>query len=561
MTLGDKFVDLGFRIGMATSGYVAHARLLRAAANPSAAQARTLQRILKRLAATTFGKSLGLKGMRTVAEFRALAPIHEYEELRSWIGRQIAGESRAIVPTQPVMYARTSGTTGEPKLIPVTAEILHGLRRAQRAMSYAQHRSANAFAGKVLAIGGALREVTLVDGTAAGATTGLIYETMPQLMRAKYVVPSEVFAIGDAELKYATIVRLALQHSDISVIATANPSTIVRLLEIVREVLPEMIVELASGAFAGASRLPAGLAEIVQASLSPAPERAARLTDVLRRNQPLTLADLWPGLRAVVTWTQGSCALAANVVAGLLPANARLVEAGYVASEMRGTVVVDVPSGLGLPLIEDVFFEFAPVEAWDRGVTETLLLNQLQTGSEYQIFVTTAAGLVRYRMNDVVRATAPIRMTPTLAFVRKGRGVTNITGEKLAEDQVAAALQRVATDLSLAIPFYIVLADDQQADYAANLQIGGDGIDRHALAASLDSALCALNIEYAAKRKSGRLRPLRVSLLAPAAAVAYRRHLVAKGQREAQLKVQTLQRIQDCDFDFGSFVLDAPRAA
>ena len=60
------------------------------------------------------------------------------------------------------------------------------------------------------------------------------------------------------------------------------------------------------------------------------------------------------------------------------------------------------------------------------------------------------------------------------------------------------------------------------------------------------------------RRKSGRLKPLAANLLSPDAAAAYHRHLVARGQREAQLKVLTLQRRQDCAFDFSAFA-SAPR--
>ena len=64
---------------------------------------------------------------------------------------------------------------------------------------------------------------------------------------------------------------------------------------------------------------------------------------------------------------RGGCALAASAVAASLPPGARMIDAGYVASEVRGTVVVDAERGLALPLLDDVFFEFVPVEDWDRG--------------------------------------------------------------------------------------------------------------------------------------------------------------------------------------------------
>jgi hypothetical protein len=54
-----------------------------------------------------------------------------------------------------------------------------------------------------------------------------------------------------------------------------------------------------------------------------------------------------------------------------------VIEADYVASEFRGTVVVDADRPLALPALRDVFFEFVPAEAWDRGRRETLLLQDL----------------------------------------------------------------------------------------------------------------------------------------------------------------------------------------
>ena len=561
MKLTDRLTDLRLGVSMATLGRREFARLLRSAQDPDATQKRTLSRIQASLAATAFGRSLGLDRRHDVDAFRKHVPIHSYEALRPWIERQIAGEAAAIAPTPPVMYARTSGTTGAPKLVPVTSEVLRGLRRAQRVMAYSQQREANAFTGKLLAIGGVSREITLPGNVPAGATTGLIYETMPRMMRAKYVVPWQAFGVDDPDLKYATIIRLGLQHRDVSVIATANPSTILRLVDIMRGSLSSMIEDVASGAFAGAAHLLPDQVRAVAAALRPAPGRAAELATVVRSKTPLTLADVWPELKAVVTWTQGSCALAAKAVASMLPPGALLVEAGYVASELRATVVVDARRGLGLPLVDDVFFEFVPVEAWDQGTRETLLLHELEEGRDYQILATTAAGLVRYHMNDVVRATQRIGATSTLAFVRKGRGVTSITGEKVAEDQVAVAVQRLASSLGVAVPFYVFIADEARAAYFAHLQIDADPVDRSAAAALLDESLEGLNIEYAAKRKSGRLNALIVKILSPEAAIAYRRHLVAKGQREAQLKILTLQRAQDCDFDFDAFSLDPTNAA
>ncbi|HUL83219.1 MAG TPA: GH3 auxin-responsive promoter family protein, partial [Gammaproteobacteria bacterium] len=218
-----------FALGIETTGRAAYRRLLAAAWEPRAAQERALAKILHALAPTELGRTYGYAQIAGPDEFRRRVPVHDYEALRPHVARQIATGARVLTPTPPIMYARTSGTTGQPKLVPVTSDGLATLQHAQRVFSYVQHRQLHAFRGRVLAIGGALREETLPDGTPAGSATGLIYATMPRLIRHKYVVPAEVFEIEDYELRYALIARLAVQHRSLSLIATANPSTILRL--------------------------------------------------------------------------------------------------------------------------------------------------------------------------------------------------------------------------------------------------------------------------------------------------------------------------------------------
>ena len=123
-------------------------------------------------------------------------------------------------------------------------------------------------------------------------------------------------------------------------------------------------------------------------------------------------------------------------LSGSLPAEVSIIELGYLASEVRATVNVDVQRNVCLPTIFDAVFEFAERDAWEGGTAEFLSLHELTANGEYYVFVTTPEGLYRYDMNDIVRVTGRVNETPTLKFVQKGKGVTNITGEKLHEDQV-----------------------------------------------------------------------------------------------------------------------------
>lgn len=539
--------DLALELAIAVAGRAAHGRLMRAARDPAAAQRRALASMLRAGRETEFGRDHRYAGLRDADAFRAAVPIRDYEALRPWIDRQIAGEP-GITAERPLMYARTSGTTGEPKRVPVTPTALAGMKRAQQAMAYVQHRACPMFSGRILALGGAMREETLAGGAPAGSVTGLIYETMPAAIRRKYVVPPEVFAIEDPELKFLAVTRIALQRDDITAVSTANPSTLLRLRDCSRANWGTLVAEVAAGTFSAADDLPPEQARAVRGALAPAPDRARRLAELAAVAEP-TVGQLWPRLAGVVTWTGGSCALAAEVVRQALPSGAKVIEAGYVASEFRGTVVVDHERGLGLPVLEDVFFEFVPADDWDAGVRETRLLHELEEGQDYQVIVTTPGGLARYWINDILRAGPRIGRTPSLAFVRKGRGVTSITGEKVTEAQVNAAMAALARRMGFEAPFHLMLADEAGAVYRAFVE-SEDAPPDPGLAEGLDAELRRLNIEYDSKRKSGRLRPLEAGVLRPGASAAYRRWCVARGQRDAQFKVLALQYARDCGFDF-----------
>ncbi len=550
MAIRDWLANAGFGIAMETLGRAAHARLMRLARDPGAAQGHALAAVLSACETTEQGATLKIRAGMDASEYRARVPIHAYEDLRDGIERQIATGAHIIAPQTPLMYARTSGTTGKPKYIPVTPHVRGQAIAAQRAMSFVQHRAVRAFRGKILGFGGSMREESLPDGTPAGAASGLIYATMPRFMRAKYVLPAALFALDDYELKYRLAARLAAQAGDVSLIASANPSTILRTMHALNANLAAIAEEVREGVCPLLKKVPDEIAGECADRIWPDPDRAAALIFLARRKHEVAIGEVWPHLRSVTTWLGGGCAHAATAVRAQLPADAIMVDGGYVASEVRGTIVLDIERGLALPMLGDVFFEFAPVDAWEAGARETLLLHEIEQGREYYVIISTASGLLRYDMNDVVRVTGQIAATPAIAFVRKGRGVTSICGEKLAEDQVHAA---IAT-LGFTPRFFVVLAHTEEAAYRAYLEC--DELPNwESTAEKLDRALCQFNIEYKAKRDSGRLAALEVVPIRPGTGEAYHRHCVTvKGQREAQAKVLALQTAETFDFDLKPFV-------
>ena len=479
-------------------------RMMQAARDPRAAQELALGRILTANADTEFGREHGFSRIAGMSEYRRAAPVHTYEDLRDAIERQELTGDKCLTQEPPVYYHRTSGTVGEPKNIPVTASGLAQMKRDQRLSAYVWARHSGVLERKVLGIGGAAVEGRMAGGTPFGSASGVLYRSQSRFVRSRYVLPPEVSEIEDYGARYLTMAIYGLSEGGVTGIATANPSTFLRLLAVVHDNADAVLDAIATG------RLPepaGGLA------LAARPERARELSRLLESTGRLTYADIWPDLRGIVTWTGGSCGIALGNLGPLLPEGVRIIEWGYSSSEFRGTLNVDIRRNACLPTFLNTVFEFVEREEWEADGGEFLGLDELEEGREYYVFVTTEDGLYRYDINDIVRVNGWVEATPTLAFVQKGKGVTNITGEKVTESQVLEAVTSVFAASGATPQFFIMLADETAAGYRLYVETGSAAMNG-AEAADIDRRLSALNIEYESKRQSGRLAMLGVRLLA-----------------------------------------------
>ena len=99
--------------------------------------------------------------------------------------------------------------------------------------------------------------------------------------------------------------------------------------------------------------------------------------------------------------------------------------------------------------------------------------------------------------------------------------------------------------------FFIGLADVESSRYTLLIDTGSaPPPDREQFREAVDHELGRLNLEYAQKRASGRLKPLEVRAMRPGFGEAYKRFCVERGQREGQWKALTLQYASEFDFPF-----------
>ncbi|MEQ1759370.1 MAG: GH3 auxin-responsive promoter family protein [Vicinamibacterales bacterium] len=505
--------------------------------DPAAAQAAALQRILGANASTAFGRQHGFASASTPDAYRARTPIQDYETLRPWVESQRTTGAQALTVEAPLFYAQTSGSTGAPKYIPVTPTALKGYKSEQALFTYLQYRACpEAFRGRAWGIMGAASEGHLDSGHIVGSVSGHLYSALPSALQARFVIPPEVSSIHDYETKYLVILRLALGVDDVTYLGSPNPSTFVRLLAMLNERRDLLARSLEAGT------LPDGV-EVsgeVSTAIAPRLRRRPEMARALRSDKPLTYASLWPGIRLITTWTGGSCGIALETLRRTLPAGCTVMELGYQATEFRGTLALEAEVAGGVPPLHHHFFEFVEQAEWEAGGRTCIGLERLVAGGRYYVLVTTAAGLYRYTMNDIVEVTGFFERSPLLRFVQKGKGITSVTGEKLYESQAIEAVQKATGAYAVTTSFFLLVADETSPAYHLYVELDGGHVESAVLARAVDAHLGGLNLEYQSKRGSGRLGAVRATRLKPGAGDAFKRAAVAAGQREGQFKPAVL---------------------
>jgi sterol desaturase/sphingolipid hydroxylase (fatty acid hydroxylase superfamily) len=526
---------------------------INATREPAKTQRQLLRAILRKNTDTKFGQDHNFEKINDYESFRNKVPVQTYDDLSPYIEAHMLDGSPQLTAEPPVMYAQTSGTTGKAKYIPVLKATLDAHRKAQNLFAVAQFREVpEAYYGRTLAIVSPAIEGSLENGAPYGSTSGQVYKNMPGPTRAKYIIPWQVFEVANYDLKYRLILRLAVAEKTITHLASANPSTFLKLLETARSNRKQLLADIESGNFSDIDQLPEEARAAVREKLHCSAERINELRAILSR-QDFELSDLWPYLRLVTTWTGGNCGIALDAARTSLPPNTRIADPGYLSSEFRGSVTIDINAQSSVPNLTECFFEFVEKNAWENGEQSFLTLDQLADDTNYYVIATTQSGLYRYFINDIVRTSGMANNTPAIVFLQKGRGVTNITGEKLAESQVIEAVQIALKKRATEATFFIMLADSDNSHYRLLLE-KDQNADLLELALEIDQNLQQANIEYREKRASGRLGPTVCLSMTAGFYEACKQQAVAEGQRESQFKLSVLQNQTEFLFDWQSWV-------
>jgi hypothetical protein len=387
---------------------------------------------------TLFGKKHRLEKVRSIDDYQKLIPIQDYHTLLKYIELIRNGESDILFHGKPIWWAKTSGTTSEPKLIPVTKEMTRynsdaGSRLLYSFMMENPAKNADILSGKLFFLRAPSR-LEWINGVPVGYISGISGETQSRFAK-RMVVPSKgTSEITDWEEKFYRVILETIQEN-VTMIVGVTP-LLMSMFQRMSDEYPQRLLQ-----------------DVKNEKIRE------RLRRALRRGEGrLRPVDCWESLKLF-------CPSSASIRPYMLRYRELFgdtpIREAYGATE--GQFGHQDDEGKGLLLNWDKYlYEFTPFEdetgrrhnngsgAHDLSFSrqDRLIVSELKVGSIYEVLVTTPFGLYSYRIGDVLRLESknPYRFT----IVGRTKLTLNMFGEKVCEEHVSTAV-RVAEDTTKAM--------------------------------------------------------------------------------------------------------------
>ncbi|MDR1743251.1 MAG: GH3 auxin-responsive promoter family protein [Dysgonamonadaceae bacterium] len=425
--------------------------------NPIDVQQKTLTYLLEHGRNTFFGQEKRFDKVRSSEDFRKLVPVSAYENLRPYLEKIIREKQKNVLWNTPVMcFAMSSGTTEDKsKYIPVTKESLwHCHYRCGYYMlaMYAVHHPDTAFMfGKSLVLGGSRQINTIGDGIFTGDISAILVRSLPfWAKRAR--TPERIALIPDWEDKLQKLADYALK-SDIRSLVGVPSWMLVLLKKIatdtgkpVSELLPNLEVFFHGGV-----------------SFIPFEEQYRKLI-------PSDKMHYWET---------------------------------YNASEgFFGVQFSPDSKDLLLLLDNEVYYEFLPVSEWDKEQPEALSLDEVKTGEQYALIISTSGGLWRYKIGDTIEFTS---VNPYLFRITgRTKQFINAFGEELIVDNADRALNEACRQTEARITEYtaapVYFDESHNGAHEWLIEFETLPLDIGKFVDLLDENLKKINSDYEAKR-------------------------------------------------------------
>jgi len=184
------------------------AKIHKQSRNAVKVQQKVFENLIAQAQNTTFGKDHNFSNIKSYEDFKKQVPIRDYEALKPYVDKVIAGESDVLWKGKPLYFAKTSGTTSGVKYIPLTKESMPMHISAARnalLMYIAETKKAGFVNGKMIFLQGS-PELGEKNGIKTGRLSGIAAHYIPSYLTKNRLPSWETNCIEDWETKIEAIV-------------------------------------------------------------------------------------------------------------------------------------------------------------------------------------------------------------------------------------------------------------------------------------------------------------------------------------------------------------------
>ena len=437
-------------------------RLERMLEEPLEAQQAWWKYLLRSAQATEWGKTYGFADLANWSAYSQRLPIQNYDDLKPYIQRMMAGENDILWPGAVTRYSKSSGTTNDKsKFIPVSDENfkhchIKGTWDTMTAY-YAQYPDSLIFAGKNFLMGGSYQPYREDLPTIFGDVSALMIKDMPRVARPFFEPDLETSLMAEWEEKIQRMVEVA-----------TDP----RIAEEVTMIggVPTWVIVL--------------------------------FRQIIERTGGQNMLEGWPNFEAFIHGGVGLHPYREQLQ-HFLPSERVNYQEVYNASEGYFATQLDKDDDDMLLLVDNgVFYEFLPMEEWGKERPATVPLEGVQVGKIYAMIITTNAGLWRYNIGDTVRFTSvhPYKIQIT----GRTQQFINAFGEEVMVDNTDKALAQTCRQYDAIVgeytvaPIYFLAGAKGGHEWLVEFERAP--ADLSAFTHQLDRNLQRRNSDYEAKR-------------------------------------------------------------
>lgn len=459
--------------------------------NPLKAQDKIFRELLTVGRETAFGKDHKFNSIHNYEDFKQNVPVHDYEELKSYIERIIQGEENVLWKGKPLYLAKTSGTTSGSKFIPISKESMpNHIRAARNALLSYIHQTKNPgfVSGKMIFLQGS-PELENKNGIKQGRLSGIVAHYVPAYLQKNRMPTWETNCIDDWEQKVDKIVEETLSQN--MTLISGIPPWLVMYFE-----------------------------------------------KLIQRSGKSSIREIFPNLQLMVTGGVNYNPYRQKVKE-LVGEDLPVIQT-YPASEGFIAYQNDVrDESLLLLLDHGIFYEFIPVAEFYDENPARISIRDVELNKDYVLILNTNAGLWAYNIGDTVRF---VSLKPYKIIVSgRIKHFTSAFGEHVIAHEVEEAMKKTMEKFSAQVSEFTVAPQVNPIQglpyHEWFIEFAQEPADLHAFSLELDSNLRKLNTYYNDLISGNILRPLVISGIKKN---GFNQYMKSRGKLGGQNKVPRL---------------------